>query len=487
MHNGNIATARRRSSRVPTALQILVTSLEGTHFSEVCETMVVNAHGCAILSPMKFDSGLPLRFHSKEGRETTAHVVSCQPMSSDNRTWKLGAKLDRPENFWGLSNYPEDWGLPTTLMPRFPEALPAVTTLASPKVPSQPSQPSEAMLDLVARRLEAPLRRMIAESVCPLQAQVTALQERLARREANPGRLEISLTTIPPELARQLELRLQNDLEPKVLEASRQQYEKLLQAAKATIAQRTTEGYEDFLRRAAAELRNVEKEAPKIAANISASAQMHLDHGLKDFDQRLLDGGNSIKRLSEELVEYIQRSLNDEHNARRGDLEQLRASVAAESRRLHEQVEYLDSRIAKLDEATRSLESGLDRRLSQMASSTLKDTRSQLETMANEALGQFTAHGATVVEDQLHETNEKMKIVQEEINTSVSESLKLRAGAGLVDFEHSIKDVAERSVEQWRLGLVQGLNALAKHAAEQFHLRTESGDDGNEQSGQAPG
>src|SRR6266567_213444 len=72
MHNGNSPTALRRSSRVPTALQIQVTSLAGTYFSDVCKTLVVNAHGCAVLSPVKFDAGIPLRFKNRDGRESTA-------------------------------------------------------------------------------------------------------------------------------------------------------------------------------------------------------------------------------------------------------------------------------------------------------------------------------------------------------------------------------------------------------------------------------
>ena len=82
MHSTNVPETMRRSSRVPTALQILVTSLEGTHFSEVCETLVVNAHGCAILTRVKLDTGVPLNLHSKDGRKTTAHVVTCQPIGS---------------------------------------------------------------------------------------------------------------------------------------------------------------------------------------------------------------------------------------------------------------------------------------------------------------------------------------------------------------------------------------------------------------------
>src|SRR5690349_9036240 len=101
MHSENSFTALRRSSRVPAELPIRVTSLDGTHFSEVCKTLVVNAHGCALQTRVRFDEGIPLRFHNNNGHETTARVVSCDPIGPDNLAWRLAAKLDRPENFWG--------------------------------------------------------------------------------------------------------------------------------------------------------------------------------------------------------------------------------------------------------------------------------------------------------------------------------------------------------------------------------------------------
>jgi hypothetical protein len=477
MHNGNSPTALRRSSRVPTALPIQVTSLAGTYFSEVCKTVVVNAHGCAVLSPVKFDAGIPLRFKNKDGREATAHVVSCQPMGPDNRSWRLGAKLDRPDNFWGLSNCPEDWALPAgPLSAKLQQITSPTTTLAAPKPPSQVNLPQEAMLELVARRLEAPLRRMIAESVAPLQAQVAAVKETLARREANPSRFEVSLSQIPPELEEQMEVRLRKDLGPKVMEESRQQYAQLLEAAKSTIDQRTNEGYEDFRRRATDELKIVEQRAQEISTRMSATAQEQLRRGLEDFQQKLLDGGNSLKRLSEELLEFLQHSLNEEHNARRQDLEQVRASVAAESSRLREDVELLDGRIAKLDESARSLESGLDKRLGEMAANTVRDTRSQLESMANEALGQLTTHSAKILSDQLDEAGANMATAQKNMLTSASESLNVQAANASQAFERSMNEMARNSVERWRLKLAASLNALAKRLREQFQLEVESGE-----------
>src|SRR5579864_7596103 len=109
MYNTNLPTLRR-SSRIPITVPVLVTSLKpGANFSEICETMVVSAHGCAMRSPIKLETGVPLHFHNQEGRETTAQVVYCKPSGTDRQTWTLGASFDRPENFWGLTSCPKDW------------------------------------------------------------------------------------------------------------------------------------------------------------------------------------------------------------------------------------------------------------------------------------------------------------------------------------------------------------------------------------------
>jgi len=476
MQTGHPPTAFRRSSRVSTALPILVTTLAGAQFSDVCKTLVVNAHGCALLSPVKFENGVPLRLR-KDGRETTARVVSCFPMGTDNRTWMLGAKLERPENFWGLTECPEDWGVPAASV-----AAASFAQIASPtngsrqKLPARMGLSPEAMLDMVAQRLEAPMRRMIAESLSPLQGEITTVKEKLARREANPSRFEVSLSSIPPELEQQLETRLQKLLGPKVLEDSRNQYAQLLETAKVMIDRRMSQGCDDFTRRAAQELKTVERRAQEISAQISATTQDHLHRGLEDFRQKLLDGGNSLKRLSEELREYLQQNLNDEHNARRAEMEELCASAAAESSRLRKEVEGLDRRIAKLDESARSLESGLDKRLGILASNTMMDVRSQIESVTNGVLEELTAQSVKIVEDRLAEASEKMTVAQKEVVGSVSESLNGQKLNALLGFEHLMKEMAQLSAERWRLKLATGLNVVAKSVGEQFLLEAETGE-----------
>jgi hypothetical protein len=470
MHNAGSPTLRR-SSRVPAAVPILVTSLEGTQFSEVCETMVVNAHGCAILTRVKLDSGVPLHLHTKEGREATAHVVSCQPNDSETRTWRLGAKLDRPQNFWGLKESPKDWASPSVIVQaRAPQTLVPTIPMPSHKGPLQPSQPSAAVLDRVARDLQAQVKKMIAEAVGPLQLEISALKEKLSHRESNPSRFEVSLSSIPPELQHQLELRLRNEFGPKVVEEARHQSADLLAAAKSAIEQKTIEAYQQFTARVAEDLKAVEKRAQDLSAHIFDNAREHTRRGLEDFHQQLIDGGNSLKRLSEQLLEFLQQSLNDEHDARRGDLEKLRLRMESESSHLREQMDSLDSRIAKLNGATQAFESGLDERLNQMSSKIVADVRQQLAVEANAMLEELTARSVTTLQRQLDEAADKMKIFQGGIVKSTSQTLKLDAANALQGFGESMERMTTHSVERWRSKLAGGLTAIAKNLSDQLQL-----------------
>lgn len=475
MQSGTAPTVLRRSSRVPTAVQVLVTSLEGKHFSDVCETLVVNAHGCAILTRVKLDAGVPLHLHSTDGRETTARVVDCQPLGPDQQSWRMGAKLDQPENFWGLKDCPKDWAL-APVPPRHLKTNAHAATPASSQSTSQ-SAVADVLADRLARQLEAQMKRMILESVRPLQAEIVALREKMSRRDANPNRFEVSLGSIPPELEQQLEGRLRKDLGPKVLDEARQQSAQVLASAKTMIDQQTSEAHQNFLRGVSQELKVVQNRAHEISAQISQNTEDHLRRGLEDFRQKLLDGGNSLKRLSAELLEFLQQELNAEHDARRGDLEQLRAAVSAESMRLQQEVEYLDTRIAKLDDSAQSLESGLDQRLSRLSSDTIKDTRTQFESTASQILEELTARSLQVLSDQLEETTGKMKAMQETISNSTSQSLKTQAAHALQAFEDSMEQLASLSVERWRLKLESGLIAMTKGLNEQFRMETGTSED----------
>ena len=466
MQNTN-SLSLRRSSRVPATVPILVTSLEpGTNFSEVCETTVVSAHGCAIMSPIKLKTGAPLQFHSKDGRETTAQVVYCKANGTDQQAWTLGASLDQPENFWGLKSCPRDWT---------PLPVAAGVKLAAAERPATPEQVAAASANIVLEKIrrqlsDEHLKALLAELLRPLAAELAGLKA-IQAQSAHRNRFEVSLSQIPPELEQQLELRLRSQLGPRVLEEARQQSGQVLEAAKAAIAQKTTQTHDEFRQRVAKEMQAVEQRTQGMASDLAQKLREYLNRGLGELHQEVADSGSRLKQLSQELLNAMQHTLGEEHDARRAYLEQLQAVVKSESARLQAQIADLDRRMAKLDESACQLESGLDKRLSQMASDTVRTARSHMEGVLEVAMNELSTRTAQEFAVQLEEICSKLKIVQNEVEASVSDSLRLRCADAMQSFERSMESMAQQCLERWRFALAGGLNSLVRTLGEQFVLQ----------------
>jgi hypothetical protein len=477
MHNTNVLTLRR-SSRLPITVPVLVTSLQpGANFSEVCETMVVSAHGCAMRSPVKLEAGVPLHFHNREGRETTAQVVYCRQSGTDRQAWTLGARFDRPENFWGLKSCPKDWA--QVPVPAGEKPAPSFTLSDQQAMAEQVVAASaKIVLDRIRQQLsDEHLRAVFAELLRPLEAEVTALKEKLAQG-AKRSKFEVSLTQIPPELEQQLEFRLRRDLGPQVLKEAREQSEQVLEAAKSVITQKTTQTHDEFRQRVANDLQAVEQRTQSLSMDIAQNLREHLNRGLGELHQEVVDAGNRLKQLSQELVGVMQHALGEEHDSKRRHLEQVQAVVKSESARLQTEIGDLDRRMAKLDESACNLESGLDKRLSQMASDTVRTARSQMEGALEATLNELSTRAAQELSNQLNEASSSLIIIQKEMETSASDSLRLRSAEGLQSFEHRMDELAQQSVERWRVAFAGGLNSLARILGEQFVLQAANGDAG---------
>jgi hypothetical protein len=243
----------------------------------------------------------------------------------------------------------------------------------------------------------------------------------------------VSLSQIPPELEQQLELRLKKELGPQVLKQAQEQSEQILESAKVAIDQRTAEAHAEFLRRVTLDLQTVEQRTQGLSTDVVQNLQEHLNRGLGELHQHVIDAGNRLNRLSEDLLLVMKHNLGELHDAHRQELEQVQAAVGLESSRLQEQIANLEGRMAKLDESARWLESGLDKRLSQLSTDTMRSARSQLD------------NALEVVLSELAET--------------------------LQSSEHRMEELAQQSVERWQLALASTLNSLARTLGEQFRLQ----------------
>jgi len=468
MHSANIPDSLRRSSRLPVTVPILVTSLEAdSDFSQACETLVVNAHGCALRSPIKLRAGAPLQFRTNDGRETRAHVVDCQPIGSDRPGWRLGARLDQPENFWGLKTCPEDW----VLLPgrrAATEQQPTRKLASDAEAAEQPQNQAVPSVRVVLTKEH--LRAMVAEFVQPLHAELTELREKLAGGESKRSRFEVSLSQIPPELEEQLWKRLRQDLGAQVLQSTREQSEQVLSSAKAAIEQKITESQNEFRQELAGQLQAVEQRAQAFSEDLADTVRQHLRSGGARFERQVADAGTRLEERSEELLRALQQRLSEYHDAHYRELQEVQATMESESSRLHAQIADLGGRVAKLDESARRLESDLDVHLERMARDILSGAHAELQNAAETIVKQLETRNAQELGNQLDDACGRLRIVQKGIEVTVSESLRSQVAETLQCFEQNLEETAQHAVERWRLALTRNLNSLGKIVGEQFRL-----------------
>jgi hypothetical protein len=440
MHSPTLPGTFRRSSRVPMTMPITITSLEpAAEVFEVCETLVVSAHGCALRSPIKLETGVLLQFRVTDGRQTTAHVVDCQPLGSNQPGWRVAAGLDLPGNFWGLSTCPEDW-IRLTDMPSAgePSTFPG-SNAAMPKMPM--------------------LRALVAKMVEPLQAELADMEERLAlQKERN--RFEVSLSHIPPEVEEKLWKRLREDLGTQALRQTREQTENVLRGAQSAIELKITEAQEEFHNWVREQLQVVEQHALALSEQTTDKLQQQLRAASQAFEQQALAAGSSLEQRGGEFLEASLQRMGEEREMHRRELEAGQAAAASESFRLQAQLTEIGRRMAELDETARRLESGLNTRLMRLATETVSGARSQLQSAANSIFEDCAARNAKDLGQQLDEATARLKSVQNEIEASVSESVKSHVSETLQGFEKTMDDSAQGAVAAVRSQLQSAANSI---------------------------
>lgn len=455
MHSANFPDPARRSSRVQVNVPIRVTSLEpGGNYSEVCETLVVNAHGCAFSASRPLEIGNLVQFQRKEGREIVAHVVDCQPLGLGEKTWKLAASLDQPGNFWGLKTFPEDWKL-----------LPAVSDSRKRPQPSSLKLVSEK----VHRQLtNEELRDMVAELAQPLHAEIALLKEKLAQGGTRRSQFDISLSHIPPEVEEKLESRLREDLGTRVLQQTRQQSEQVLESAKDAIGKKMREAQNEFREHLSKELQTVEARSQSLSEELALSVEQHFGDAAEKFQANASAAGNLFTSRGEEFSRTLQKRLTEEHEVYRREVQQIQAGVAAESSRLQSQISGLGGRVGELEDRAFRLESDLDSRLAQMAADSVSNARVQLENAVDVVLKELGTRNAKELNAQLDDARAQLKITQKNIEISVSELVKTRVAASLLSFGETMEALARDSVTRWRLTLANNLNSINKILGQQL-------------------
>jgi hypothetical protein len=460
----------RRSSRVPAKVPVRVTSLEPNgQFSEVCETMVVSAHGCALRFPIRLSSGIPLRLHSTEGREAIAYVVACMPMGSDGQDWVLGARLERPGNFWGLDSFPEDWRV--LEMPAPAAQQPPKKSAPGPMVVHKPqtrSASSQAILSKIEEQLsEERLRGIFAKYIRPLQEEMSEVREKLSR-EARRNRFEVSLGHIPPEVVEKLWERLRQDVGAKVLEQTREQSAEAFSSAKAAIDQKIGEALSEFRNRLSGELHTVQQRAQALSQELTLTTQQQVRLGVQQLQRQSQETRGRLETYSEELVSSLERRLSDAHNAYRREMEQIQTDSAAKAAQLQTEVSDLGRAMGALNEAVRRLEAELDGHLQHLAEEIVAGARTQLESAVAAAIKDLQTQAGNEADKQVDEVCTHLRTIQNRIEKSFLGSLKIQGEESAQVAGQQIDELAQQSVERWRLALARDLNSVARALGEQL-------------------
>jgi hypothetical protein len=444
---------------------MLVTSLQpGLHFSEVCETMVVNAHGCAVRSPMKLEAGVAVHLHSKEGREATAHVVDCEPIGGDQRGWRVGARLDQPDNFWGLKPCPADW----------------MVAPGSANGDKHAVRKSDAGLKVVTvaaseETSDERVRELVAEVVQQMQSEIAELKERLAAGPPKRSSFEVSLSSIPPELEEKLWIRLRQDLGTEVLEYASQQSEEVLIDAKSAIAEKLSETQNEFLQQVKDELESVAVRSQRLSDEIDDGVRQQLRAGLEKVQQSIFEAGERLERRSDEFYRELQQRVLQEHEDRLREINQVRTAISAESEQQRGLVHELGQRVAQLNEITRHMESDLDARLSRMSGEILSSTRGQLESDASVILKELETRNAAEIGNQLDAACGRLKLVQKGIEVAASELLRAKVAETLQVFQESMDGLAGETVGRWRQALARDLSSVARTLGSEVRLEVMPG------------
>jgi hypothetical protein len=440
-------------------------------FSEICETLVVSAHGCALRLPLKLDTGSALRLHSRGGRQATAYVVFCQP---DGQGFRLGAQLDRPENFWGLESCPDDWRvveMPAPAAQHPPHELSAKSALLHQ--PQTPSRASQDVLDKVREQLsEDRLRGILAKLVQPLEAEVTEVREKLAAN-AKRNRFEVSLGYIPPELEEKLWERLRHELGTRVLEQTRQQSAEMLGSAKTAMEEKIGAALTEFRHRLAGELHAVEQRAQVLSKELTTTTQQEVRAGMEKLQRQALEKEEHLDAASEKLLSSLQEQLAESHKVHRREVDQIQVDAAAKAFQLQSEVSDLGRRMAALNESVRRLESDLDAHLERIAAEIVSGAEGQIDGAVALALKNLQARGSNEVETMLSEMCGHLRTIQNRIEDSFSGSVTARGEEAVQSIVQEFEELAQRATEMWRLALAKDLNSVANTLGQQLREELE--------------
>lgn len=278
-----------------------ITSLDSkTAFSEICETLVVNAHGAGVRSPAAMAIATPVQLETADHRTALGWVTDFEPIGQDGKWWLLGIGLEQPVNFWGLPYPPDDWlgqlvpaERPTTQSPE------RKFNLWPGAYGPQPRTAAISTLTLVGGKAAVQGRPAPAPAVA---------SEAAPRESGDPALLFSRMQALLEQRTEEHWRRLRNELEPQLLASTRGLQQELQDSLAAWHAERAAiEGklHELLAVRdeVSARLGSISGLLREVSAplreEIMAEARTQVDMLIRDFQEHL-DGERQAAKMNDE-------------------------------------------------------------------------------------------------------------------------------------------------------------------------------------------
>jgi len=426
-------TMTRRSTRVRARIPIRITSLDpAPPVCLSCETLMVNAHGCAARFSQALEVGTPVRLEVP-GTVATARVVLCQALGEKSSEWLVGFELDTPGNIWGLKPCPGDWA-------RFETDAPPPTATAGQRATIRtPSQ-----LKMQVWPLASPSTRTLLSAKAgdeELKKQLAAQQEAIAKLQ---DQLAGSLASAPELVRKQI-----SDAEEQVLAQVR---ERLSVAIAETVRP---------LREELTICRKKAEDAQQIRAALAEQLEQ-LPWHIQQHTQA------ALQPLQEQARAELQRIITqarsqDESETARGQA--LQASAQALQKELAQARALLESSMGSLPERIHEpITTAVEDALAQARAEISKQLASELEAVHQRAKGEPEDHRAYSGE---------IDAKREDLQRWLAEQQTLCVQNASRHLEQLTNDLALRAASKLEEKLKADVEAQAKHIEADLHQRLE--------------
>jgi hypothetical protein len=133
----------------------------------------------------------------------------------------------------------------------------------------------------------------------------------------------------------------------------------------------------------------------------------------------------------------------------------------------------LGGRIGSLNESVRRLESELEVHLEGIACEIASAAEARIESAMALTLKELRARGSNEAEARLSDLCGNMRTIQNRIESSFSGSLTAQGEEALQSSAERFEQLAQQSLDKWRLTVAKNLNSVANTLGQQLHQESE--------------